>query len=141
MNLRKEDFMSQEVILDFNQEDEGLNLTGQVNFPNATDIGSISRLTIRGLAEWRHIPANIIHVNQRFIENFNMFEMSKHLSKVGVNWIGLQARSDILISHTVRNGRNGTKKVQELLTKFFKALGATSVKFSLFDVEKELDDD
>jgi len=133
--------MPQEVSLQFNTEDDGLNLTGTVNFPNAMNIGDRSSLTIRGLADWRHVPANIVHVNRNFIDNFRMMEKSKHLSKIGINWIGLQARSDILLGHATRQGRNGTKKVQELLTKFFKAIGASSVKFSLLEAEKELDDD
>jgi len=133
--------MPQEIVLTFCTEDEGLNLTGNVNFPNATDIGETTSLTIRGLAHWRHIPSNVIHVNKNFIDNFHMLDKSKFLSKVGMNWIGLQARSDILIGHATRQGRNGTKKVQELLTKFFKAIGASSVKFSLVEAERELDVD
>jgi hypothetical protein len=129
--------MPQEITLNFNQEDDGLNLTGTVNFPNATNI-SVSEISIRGLAEWRHVPANIVHVNKAFIERFGMMEKSKNLSKIGVNWIGIQARTDILLSFAVRQGRNGTKKVQELLTKFFKAIGATSVRFSVLDVERAL---
>lgn len=124
--------MPHEVTLNFNQEDAGLNLTGTVNFPINGNIG-ISSLSVRGLAEWRHVPANIVHVNQAFIERFNMAEKSKNLSKIGVNWIGIQAHSDILLSFAVRNGKTGTQKVQDLLTKFFKAIGATSVKFSVLD--------
>jgi len=132
--------MPQEIRLNFNQEDEGLNLTGTVNFPNTMDIGNLSELSVRGLAEWRHVPANIVHVNQGFIERFNMVEKSKNLSKIGVNWIGIQARTDILLSFAVRHGKSGTTKVQELLTKFFKAIGATSVKFSVLNVELALND-
>lgn len=132
--------MPQEVTLNFNQEDEGLNLTGSVNFPNAMDIGEINSIFIRGLAEWRHVPANIVHVNQNFIEQFHMVEKSKNLSKVGVNWIGIQAHSDILLSFTVRHGKTGTQKVQELLTKFFKAIGASSVKFSVLNLDRAIED-
>jgi len=133
--------MPQEVTLIFETDDEGLNLSGTVNFPNAIDINGIHILKIRGLAEWRHVPANIIHLNKEFVEIFNVTEKSKNLAKIGINWIGLQARSDILLGYSTRQGRNGTKKVQELLTKFFKAIGASSIKFSLVEVEKELDND
>jgi Na+/serine symporter len=134
--------MPQEVTLTFNhEEDEGLNLTGTVNFPNAVDIHGVTNLSIRGLAEWRHVPSNIVHVNQTFIERFGMMEKSKNLSKVGMNWIGIQARTDILLGFALRHGRNGTKRVQDLLTKFFKALGASSVKFSILDVEAINEDD
>jgi len=130
--------MPQEIRLNFNQEDEGLNLTGTVNFPNTMDLGYLSELTIRGLADWRHVPTNIVHVNKNFIDKFGVIEKSKNLSKIGVNWIGIQARTDILLSFAVRHGKSGTTKVQELLTKFFKAIGATSVKFSVLNVELAL---
>lgn len=134
--------MPQEVTLTFNhEEDEGLNLTGTVNFPNAVNIHGVTSISIRGLGEWRHVPSNIVHVNQGFIEHFGMPEKSKHLSKVGLNWIGLQARYDILLGYALRHGRNGTKRVQDLLTKFFKAIGASSVKFSILDVNAISDDD
>ena len=133
--------MPQEIILNFNYpEDEGLNLTGSVNFPNATDIGGITSLSVRGLAEWRHVPANIVHVNEEFIQRFNMPEKSKNLSKIGINWIGIQAHSNILLSFATRHGKTGTQKVQELLTKFFKAIGASSVKFSVLSPEKALEE-
>lgn len=128
--------MPQEIELNFNYpEDEGLNLTGTVNFPNTTDIGGVTSLKIRGLAEWRHVPANVVHVNEEFIRNFQMVERSKGLSKVGLNWIGIQAHSDILLSFAVRHGKTGTQKVQEQLTKFFKTIGASSVKFSVLSPE------
>ena len=132
--------MAQEVNLQFESEDAGLNLTGTVNFPNTFDLNGISVLSIRGLAEWRHSPSNIIHCNEQMIGAFNMPEKSQKLSKVGINWIGIKAKSNILISHANRIGRNGTAKVQEQLTKFFKALGATSVKFSVLDVNRALNE-
>jgi hypothetical protein len=129
--------MPQEVTLNFNQEDVGLNLTGIVNFPNASPI-SISTISIRGLAEWRHAPANVVHLNERMIQVFNLPEKAKNLSKIGMNYIGLKAHTDILLSHAVRAGRTGTEKVQTQLTKFFKAMGASSVKFSVLDAQVEL---
>ena len=132
--------MPQEVTLNFNQEDEGLNLTGKVNFPNTMNIGGLSSLSVRGLAEWRHVPANIVHVNQGFIDRFGMLEKSKNLSKIGVNWIGIQAHSDILLGYALRHGKTGTQKVQDLLTKFFKAIGATSVKFNVLNPERALEE-
>jgi len=127
-----------EVTLNFTTEDPGLNLTGTVNFPDRIDLHGVTSLSIRGLADWRHAPANIIHVNENVIQNFNMPEQSKKFAKVGLNWIGIKAHSDILISHAVRQGRNGTKKVQEQLTKFFKTIGASSIKFSVLDVTREI---
>jgi len=130
--------MAQEVMLQFGNDDEGLNLTGTVNFPNTINLQGLSVLSIKGLGEWRHAPANIVHINERTIETFGMKEKSKNLSKVGLNWIGIKANSDILLTHSLRHGRTGTKKVQDLLTKFFKAIGASSVKFSILDTEKEM---
>jgi hypothetical protein len=129
-----------EITLTFNTEDAGLNLTGTVNFPDAKvpANGLPDSLYVRGLAEWRHAPANIVHVNENTINRFNMPERGKPLSKIGINWIGIKAHSDILISFATRTGKNGTAKVQEQLTKFFKAIGASSVKFSVLDVEAEL---
>jgi hypothetical protein len=130
----------QEVTLNFNTEDPGLNLTGTVNFPDRVNVQGISSLTVRGLAEWRHAPANIVHVNEAFIANFNMPAQSKKFSKVGLNWIGIKAHSNILVSHAVRVGRNGTKNAQAQLTKFFKTLGASSVKFSVVELSRALND-
>ena len=127
-----------EVTLNFKTEDTGLNLTGTVNFPEKESINGITELKIGGLAEWRHIPANIVHVNEDTISNLNLPEKSKNLSKIGMNWIGIKAHTDILLSCSIRSGRNGTKKVQEQLTKFFKAIGASSIKFSVLDVAREL---
>jgi hypothetical protein len=132
--------MPQEVTLQFGDDDAGLNLTGTVNFPNTVDLHGISVLSVRGLGEWRHAPANIIHLNEQTIGCFNIVEKSKNLSKIGINWIGIKAHSNILISHATRIGRNGTAKVQEQLTKFFKAIGASSVKFSVLDVDRALND-
>jgi hypothetical protein len=123
--------MPQVVNLLFGTDDPGLNLTGTVSFPNNVNINGISEISIKGLAQWRHAPANIVHLNERMIEKFNMPEKSQKLSKVGMNWIGIKAHSDILISHVVRVGRNGNTKVQAQLTKFFKAIGASSVKFEI----------
>jgi hypothetical protein len=132
--------MPQEIVLEFEQDDAGLNLTGTVNFPNTSNLNGLSVISIRGLAEWRHAPANIVHLNEQMIGAFNMPEKSKNLSKIGMNWIGIKAHSNILISHSIRIGKNGTAKVQEQLTKFFKAIGASSVKFSVLDVDRALSD-
>jgi hypothetical protein len=132
--------MPQEVTLQFENEDAGLNLTGTVNFPNTVNLNGISVLSVRGLAEWRHAPTNVVHVNEQMIGAFNMPEKSKNLSKVGINWIGIKAHSNILVSHATRIGRNGTTKVQAQLTKFFKAIGASSVKFSVLDVDRAMND-
>jgi hypothetical protein len=126
-----------EIIFKFDNDDEGLNLTGSVNFPNTIDVHGTSVITVKGLGEWRHIPANIVHVNEQMIENFKLKEKSKNLSKIGMNWIGIKANTDVLLSHAIRTGRTGTAKVQEQLTKFFKAIGASSIKFSILDVQKE----
>jgi hypothetical protein len=130
----------QEVTLNFTTEDPGLNLTGVVHFPDRVDLHGVSSLSVRGLAEWRHAPANIVHVNEVFIQNFNMPEQSKKFSKIGMNWIGIKAHSNILISHAIRTGRNATKNVQAQLTKFFKALGASSIKFSVVELDRAIND-
>ena len=127
-----------QVMLDFKTDDDGLNLSGVVNFRNAL---TVERLHIRGLAEWRHISSNVITVSEDTISVLNLVEKSKNLAKIGVNWNGLKARSNILLPFSLRTGRNGKQKVQDQLTKFFKALGATSVKFSIVDVGEALNED
>jgi hypothetical protein len=123
------------VSLNFNHpEDDGLNFTGTVSFADAVGI-TIDTLTIRGLAEWRHVPSNVVHVNESAIENLHLVEKSQALSKVGINWIGIKANHNLLLSFAIRSGRNGTKKVQEQLTKFFKALGASKIAFNVIDPE------
>jgi hypothetical protein len=129
------------VTLNFNYpEDEGLNLTGTISFPDSVGI-TIDQLSIRGLGEWRHVPSNVIHANQATIESLKLIENSTKFSKIGINWIGLKAEYDLLLSYTVRSGKNGTKKVQEQLTKFFKAIGATKIVFNVKDIESFNDDD
>jgi hypothetical protein len=129
------------VNLTFNHpEDEGLNLTGTVSFADAVGI-TVDTLSIRGLAEWRHVPSNVIHANEATIENLHLVEKSQALSKVGLNWIGIKASHDLLLSFTIRSGRNGIKKVQEQLTKFFKAIGASKILFSVIDPESFDDPD
>lgn len=125
------------VTLEFKTEDTNLNLTGTANFRKPL---AIERLYIVGLAERRHVPANIIHANFDTIENLNLKENAQKLAKVGLNYIGLQARSNLLISHSVRVGKNGLQKVQEQLIKFFKAIGATSVKFSVVNIDQAMND-
>jgi len=131
-----------EVTLTFEQADDGLNLTGTVNFPDrlAESLSLPNSLHIRGLAEWRHISANVIHVNDSFIKCFNMVERGKPLAKIGINWFGIHAHSNILLAYNTRCGKDGVKKVQTLLTKFFKAIGASSVKFSILDAERAMID-
>jgi len=116
-----------QVRLDFNHSDDGLNLEATVNFPRQVPV---SRLTVAGLAEWRHVPANMVHFNQEALEVLKLSEKAKNLSKVGVGYMGIKARTNILLSFNVRKGRNGTENVKKQLTKLFKALGATSVKFT-----------
>jgi len=123
------------VNLVFNTEDINLNLKGTVNFRRPMPM---ENLNIGGLAEWRHVPANIIHINPDTIEALNLAEHSKKFSKIGINYIGIRARTNILISHAVRKPRAGLQNVQNQLTKFFKAIGATSVKFSVVDVDRAL---
>jgi len=124
--------------LDFKTDDENLNLSGTATFRRNVPI---ERLYIRGLAEWRHVPANIIHVNQDTIEALGLKDYAQKLSKVGVNYIGIRARSNIMLSYAVRaSSRTGLQKVQDLLTKFFKAIGAQSVRFNAVDVDKAIDD-
>jgi len=129
--------MSQ-VTLDFNTDDKNLNLSAVVNFRREMPV---DRLFVKGLAEWRHVPANIIHVSKDTIEMLKLPENSAKLSRIGLNWVGISAQSNILISHAVRaSSRSGLQKVQDQLTKFFKAIGATSVKFSVVDVDSAISD-
>ena len=124
--------------LDFNTEDANLNLSGSVTFRREMPI---ERLFIKGLAEWRHVPANILHISKDTIEHLNLKDHGSKLSKIGINYIGLKAQSNILISYNVRASKKlGLQKVQDQLTKFFKAIGATAVKFNVVNVEKAIDD-
>ena len=131
-----------EVTLTFETADDGLNLTGTVNFPDrlAETLSLPDHLHVRGLAEWRHVSANVIHVNEAFINCFNMVERGKPLAKIGISWFGIKARSNILLAFNSRSGKDGVKKVQGLLTKFFRTLGASSVKFSILDTERAMID-
>ena len=122
--------------MEFKTDDTNLNLKGTVNFRRET---AFSQLYIRGAADWRHIPANIIHVNQDTIELLQLKEHGAKFAKIGLNWIGIKARSNLLISANLRAGKNGLKQVQEQLTKFFKTIGATSVKFEVIPVEQDPD--
>jgi len=122
------------VRLDFKTDDTNLNLEGTVTFRRNV---TVERLSIKGLAEWRNVPANIIHLSQDTIENLNVLNYKKQLAKVGVNFIGIKARSNILIAHTTRAGqRSGLQKTQDLLTKFFKAIGAQSVRFNIVETSE-----
>jgi len=126
------------VQLDFQTDDINLNLSGSVTFRRNMPI---ERLFIKGLAEWRHVPANIIHVSKDTIEHLSLGNYGANLSKIGINYIGIKARSNILISHNVRSSKKlGLQKVQDQLTKFFKAIGATAVRFNVVDVERAIDD-
>ena len=125
------------ITLDFNTEDENLNLSGTVSFRRNIPV---ERLFIKGLAEWRHAPANILHLSQDTITNLSVQDYAKNFSKVGINYIGIKARSNILISYATRAGKRvGLQKTQDLLTKFFKAIGAQSVKFDVVapDIEED----
>jgi hypothetical protein len=127
------------VQLNFVSKDNGLNLTGTVNFPRQLPVSS---LRVGGLADWRHAPANVVHVNQNTLATLMLPEKAKNLSKVGLNYVGIKAKSDILLSFAVRQGRNGNTNVKNQLTKFFKALGATSVKLTTTEVsDSDVDDD
>lgn len=122
-----------EIQLQFNHEDEGLHMSGQVNFPDRANIIQVSTLSVRGLAEWRHIPSNMINLNEQTIANLKMVDNAKKLTRSGIQWMGIKAGTDILLSHAIRTGRNGVAKVRDQLTKFFKALGASSV---VIDIEE-----
>lgn len=113
---------------DFNREDDGLQtLNGSVTFPR--EIG-LDTLRISGLAEWRHVPANQVHVNEEALSALKLKEKAANLSKVGLNYIGIKAKSHVLLAFNVRKGKTGEENVKKQLNKFFRALGATNVRFS-----------
>lgn len=127
------------VQLNFNTpEDEGLNLTGTVTFPREAPQSEIS---IRGLGKWRHLAQNQIGLSKSFINNFKLEDEEgeptekgkKILSEAKLQFFGLKASSDILLSHPIRKGRTGALKVQDQLNKFFRAIGASNVSISLED--------
>lgn len=116
-----------QVTLNFITKDDGLALTGVANFTRQLPVTS---LRIAGLADWRHAPANVVHVNQNALTALDLPAKAKNLSKIGLNYIGIKAKSDLMLSYNVRQGKNGRTNVKNQLTKFLKALGATSVRFS-----------
>lgn len=116
-----------QVQLNFVTKDDGLALSGVANFTRQLPVSS---LRISGLADWRHAPANVVHVNQDTITALDLPAKAKNLSKIGLNYIGIKAKSNIMLSFNVRKGKNGKANVKNQLTKFLKALGATSVRFT-----------
>lgn len=127
-----------QVTLNFITKDDGLALTGTANFTRQLPVTS---LRIAGLADWRHAPANVIHVNQNALTALDLPAKAKNLSKIGLNYIGIKAKSDLMLSYNVRQGKNGRTNVKNQLTKFLKALGATSVRFSDVAVPTASNDD
>jgi hypothetical protein len=127
----------------FNNNDDGLNLKGSVSFEDESFLENYDHvfvssqiIRISGLAEWRHVPSNIVHVNKTFLKSFNMTEASKKFSKIGINYIGIDARSEVLIGFATRSGKSAQENVKKLLTKFFEAIGARAIKIEV-DVEVE----
>lgn len=113
---------------DFCREDDGLKtLNGSVTMPR--DIG-LSTLKVSGLGEWRHVPSNQVHFNEAAIAALKLKEKASNLSKVGLNYIGIKAKSHVLLAFNTRKGRTGEENVKKQLTKLFKALGATNVRFT-----------
>jgi len=117
-----------ETVLYFNKEDEGLNLSGTVKWRDEAK-GVPTDLSIRGLGKWRHFPANILACSERAIDELLLIQKVKKINWVGINYIGMTTKTDIMIPKSLRTGRNATEKVKNHLSKFFKALGASSVKF------------
>lgn len=116
----------------FETEDDFLNFEGSVNWPDTSRI-MINDISIRGFGAWRHFPANIIACSRRMIEELKLEEKASKLSKVGINYVGIDTKSDLMIPKCIRTGKKGHEKVKNLLTKFFKALGASSVSLKVIE--------
>ena len=115
----------------FNKEDECLNLKATVSWRDRDNV-SVPDLSIRGFGKWRHLPANMLACSSRAIDLLKLDKKGQRLSKIGLNYIGVEAKSDIFISKAIRESKTGTEKVKALLTKFFvKGLGASSIKFEI----------
>ena len=125
-------------ILYFNKEDEALKeLSGIVTWRDEQRV-DIPDLSVRGLGKWRHFPANIIACSDRAIDLLKLSTKGQRICKCGVNYVGLESKTDIMISKSLREGRNGSKKVVELLKKFFiKGLGASSVQIKIEKASEE----
>jgi hypothetical protein len=126
-------------ILYFNKEDEGLQNIAQasVSWREDTPI-DIPEISIRGLGKWRHFPSNMLAVNSRAIDMLKLGTKGQRLSKIGISYVGLEAKTDIMLSKNLREGRNGTKKTIEFLRKFFvKGLNASSLTVTLSKPEAE----
>ena len=126
-------------ILYFNKEDEGLQniARASVSFREDSPI-SIPEISIRGLGKWRHFPSNMLAVNSHAIDVLKLETKGKRLSQIGIAYVGLEAKTDIMLSKNLREGKNGTKKTIEFLRKFFiKGLGASSVNITVSKPEAE----
>jgi hypothetical protein len=120
-------------ILYFNQEDTALNLSATVSWRDRDHI-DIPDLSVRGLGKWRHAPANMLACSSRAIDMLKLGQKAPKLSKIGILYFGLESKTDIMISKNIREGKNGTKHVIELLKKFFiKGCGASSVVFKIHE--------
>ena len=119
-------------LLYFNKEDEALDrLSGFVTWRDDSPV-NMPDCSIRGLGKWRHFPGNLLACSDRAIDLLKLATKGQRLSKCGVNYVGLESKTDIMISKSLREGRNGSKKVVELLKKFFiKGLGASSVQIKI----------
>jgi hypothetical protein len=131
--------LEESVIIDLNfnsDEDTGLNLEGSVTLPNDMKVGGIDSLAIRGLADWRNVPADTIYVSKSFIDNTNFITRMKGKP---VKWIGFKSRRgrwDILLPHALRV--KGEKAVAEFLKKFFKAFSKqANIKIGLTEDSME----
>jgi hypothetical protein len=106
----------------FNKEDEGLEkLTGTVSFPSDFKTGQLETISVGGLGEWRNVNADTVHISENFIRLFlTPKRKAKLTASKKVVWIGLKAKTDLMLSYKVR--KMGTKAIVKVLTDFFQAV-------------------
>lgn len=119
-----------------NNEDHNLPTSGTVTFNSDFNINDISRISIRGLGEWRNVPENVIHVNERILNNILTRNRLSRFNDSGLIIIGIKANHDILLSFKIRE--KGLTAVKNQLTKFFKTLSAPT-RLTFEDLESDED--
>lgn len=117
-----------EIALNFKRDDSALNMSGSAFFRDSVSLG-VSSVSVKGLADWRHVGANVIQIKKETLQSLKVPNAAAKLAKVGIIWQGIKSKSDILLPYNLRKGRNGRLKTKILLEKFFKSLGAYSVRF------------
>jgi hypothetical protein len=119
--------------LNFTVEDH-LPFKGTVTFPSDFSCGYLQEFTIGGLGEWRNVNADTVHLSDDMINNvLNPVRKAKLAKVKNLRWIGLKAKTHILLSASVREKKETVKKQLEL---FFTSL-SSKAKVVIQDLEDD----